>query len=95
MKKSFIYILTNKNKTVLYVGVTSDLQRRLSEHKEGIGSKFTKQYNIHYLVYYEVFDDISNAIEREKQIKRWSRIKKERLIERVNPAWNFLDTSVF
>ena len=95
MKQSFIYILTNKNKTTLYIGVTNDLQRRLAEHKESIGSKFTKRYNIHYLVYYEQFDDITKAIDREKQLKRWNRVKKERLIESVNPNWDFLDNSIF
>ncbi len=94
MKQSFIYILTNKNKTTLYIGVTNDLQRRLLEHKEGIGSKFTKRYNVHYLVYFEKFEDITLAIAREKQLKRWSRSKKEKLIESVNPEWVFLDDSV-
>jgi len=94
MKISFIYILTNKNKTTLYIGVTNNLQRRLAEHKEGIGSKFTKRYNIHYMVYYEKFDEITRAIEREKQLKHWSRSKKVKLIESINPEWNFLDDSV-
>ena len=94
MKQSFIYIITNKNKTTLYIGVTNNLQRRLLEHKEGIGSKFTKRYSIHHLIYYEQFDDITKAIDREKQLKRWSRSKKEKLIERINPDWNFLDDSV-
>jgi len=94
MKQSFVYILTNKNKTTLYIGVTNDLQRRLNEHKEGIGCKFTKRYNVHYLIYYEKFDDISLAIVREKQLKHWSRSKKEKFIERINPEWNFLDTSL-
>ncbi len=94
MKQSFIYILTNKNKTTLYIGVTNNLQRRLAEHKEGIGSKFTKKYHVHYLVYYEEFNDIAKAIDREKQLKRWSRAKKERLIESVNPDWEWLDDSV-
>ena len=94
MKQSFIYILANKNKTTLYIGVTNNLQRRLLEHMEGIGSKFTKRYNVHHLIYYEKFVDITKAIEREKQLKKWSRSKKEKLIESINPEWNFLDDSV-
>jgi len=91
MKTYFVYILTNKNKTTLYIGVTNNLQRRLSEHIDGIGSKFTKKYNIHHLVYYEVFNDISKAIEREKQLKGWSRMKKDKLIETVNSEWEFIE----
>lgn len=94
MKQSFIYILTNKNKTTLYIGVTNNLQKRLLEHKEGIGSKFTKRYSVHYLVYYEKFEDINIAIAREKQLKKWSRSKKEKLINTINPEWKFLDESV-
>ena len=93
MKQSIIYILTNKNKTTLYIGVTNNLQRRLSEHIKGIGSKFTKWYNVHYLIYYEKFEDITLAIEREKQLNKWSRCKKVKLIERVNPYWEYLDDS--
>ena len=91
MKFGFVYILTNKNKTTLYIGVTSELQRRISEHNEGIGSKFTKKYALKHLVYYEKFDNITEAIQREKQLKRWSRIKKEELIIKLNPDWEFLE----
>ena len=77
MKISYIYFLTNKNKTTLYIGVTADLQRRIEEHNEGVGSKFTRKYSIKHLVYYEKFDNITEAIEREKQLKRWSRSKKK------------------
>jgi len=93
MKHSFVYMLTNKNKTTLYIGVTNNLQRRLLEHKKGIGSKFTKRYNVYYLVYFEKFEDSTLAISREKQLKKWSRMKKEKLIERVNPEWIFFDDS--
>ena len=95
VKTYYIYILTNKNKTTLYIGVTNDLQRRFSEHQEGIGSKFTKRYNIHHLIYYESFNNISKAIAREKQLKRWSRMKKEKLIEIVNSDWKFIEPNNF
>ena len=91
MKISYIYFLTNKNKTTLYIGVTADLQRRIEEHNEGVGSKFTQKYSIKHLVYYEKFDNITDAIQREKQLKRWSRSKKEELIIKLNPEWEFLE----
>ena len=91
MQSSFIYILTNKNKTTLYIGVTNDLNRRLSEHRSGKGSKFTKKYGLEYLIYFEEFISIELAIEREKQLKGWTRIKKNKLIESLNPNWEFLD----
>ena len=91
MKESYIYILTNKNKSTLYIGVTSDLRIRLSEHNSGAGSKFTKKYNLIYLVYFEKFGDINFAINREKQLKKCSRVKKDKLIETVNPNWDFID----
>jgi putative endonuclease len=82
-----VYILTNKNNTVLYTGVTNDLSRRVLEHRNGTGSKFTKKYNVHKLVYYEVINDISAAILREKQIKAGSRQKKMDLINSFNANW--------
>ena len=91
MKTSFVYILTNKNKTTLYIGVTNNLERRLSEHKENKGSKFTKKYQVKHLIYYEVFENISDAIKREKQLKGWSRMKKENIINKINPDWDFLE----
>ncbi len=91
MKDSYVYILTNIRKTMLYVGVTSNIRRRIVEHEEGKGSLFTEKYNIHYLVYFEKFNDINLAIEREKQLKGWSRIKKDKLISRLNPEWKWLD----
>ena len=86
-----IYIMTNKNKTVLYTGVTSDLKARIYEHKNHVYEKsFTKRYNIEFLVYYETFHSIEEAIAREKQIKSGSRNKKEALINSINPKWNDL-----
>ncbi len=83
-KQSFIYILTNKNNTVLYTGVTSDLKKRVWEHKQKLVPGFTQKYNIDKLVYYEICDNIEQAIEREKQIKAGSRKKKIDLIESIN-----------
>ena len=91
MKSSYVYILTNKNKTTLYIGVTGDFQKRISDHYEGIGSKFTRKYAIKHLIYYEIFDNITDAIQREKQLKRWSRSKKESLIGTINPEWEFME----
>ena len=93
MKTYFVYILTNKNKTVLYVGVTNDIVRRLDEHinhKNPINA-FTYKYNCNYLLYYEEYRDIDQAISREKMIKGWKRIKKENLISEFNPEWKFLN----
>ncbi|WP_430929135.1 GIY-YIG nuclease family protein [Polaribacter marinivivus] len=89
----YVYILTNKNKAVLYVGVTNNLFNRLHEHKnpETSSKNFTKRYNCFYLVYYEHFNSIATAIIREKQIKRWNRSKKNKLIESFNPNWIFLN----
>jgi putative endonuclease len=82
------YILTNKNKTTLYIGVTSDLQARLEEHKNGeYKNSFSNRYNLYYLVYFEYFSRIDEAIAREKELKGWVRKKKEDLINKVNPSW--------
>ena len=89
-KQYYIYIMTNKLNSVLYIGVTSDLEKRAYEHKLKLIEGFTKKYNIDKLVYYEVFDDIDNAIAREKQIKAGSRQKKMDLIASMNPAWKDL-----
>ncbi len=91
----FIYIITNKNKTVLYLGVTNDLQRRIYEHEHGLITGFSKKYNCHFLVYYEHFQDINEAINREKEIKKWRREKKENLINRFNPDWRFLNNEIY
>jgi putative endonuclease len=86
-KQYYVYIMTNKRNTVVYVGVTSDLIRRVYEHKEKLANGFTKKYNIAKLVYYEVFEDVENAILREKQIKAGSRQKKVQLINSMNKEW--------
>jgi len=91
----FIYIVTNKNKTVLYIGVTNDLQRRIYEHEQGLIPGFTKKYNCHYLIYYEHFQDINDAIEREKVLKKWRREKKEILINKFNLDWKFLNEDIY
>ena len=88
-KQGFVYFLTNKINTVIYTGVTSDLVKRVYEHKTEIVEGFSKKYNVNKLVYYEVFDDIEDAIIREKQIKAGSRKKKIELIKKNNP--NFKD----
>ena len=92
----YVYILTNKNKTVLYTGVTNNLKERLYFHSnpEPFSKAFTAKYNVHYLVYYELFTDINTAIQREKQIKGYSRKKKEVLINIFNPAWKFLNNEI-
>lgn len=86
----YVYILTNKNKTTLYIGVTNNLQKRHQEHCTGQHKGFSKKYNCHHLVYYEEFSDINRAISREKEIKNWRREKKNSLIETKNPGWKFL-----
>lgn len=87
----FVYITTNHERhTVLYVGITNDLMKRSWQHKHKALPGFTKKYNVDKLVYYEVYQDPSEAIKREKQIKRWSRSKKEKLIEKKNPTWKDL-----
>ena len=93
----FIYILTNANKTVLYTGVTNNIGRRLLEHNSNPANgkiSFTVKYNCFYLIYFEHFSNINHAIEREKQIKGWSRKKKEDLINSLNPEWKFLNDEV-
>lgn len=89
-KQYFVYIMTNRNNTTLYTGITNDLKRRVYEHKEKMVSGFTKKYNISKLVYYEVFADPENAILREKQIKGGSRQKKIELINNLNEEWRDL-----
>ncbi|MFC3880928.1 GIY-YIG nuclease family protein [Algoriphagus namhaensis] len=87
-KESFVYIITNKNNTVLYVGVTSNLNRRIYQHKvKGDPKSFSSKYNLDKLVYFESYNSILEAIEREKQLKAGSRAKKEILIKSVNPEW--------
>ena len=93
----FVYLITNITKTVLYCGVTNNLNVRLFEHKEdSLGEKkhFAGKYNCYYLVYYERFQNIDQAIIREKQIKGWSRKKKDDLIKTINPELNFLNDTL-
>jgi putative endonuclease len=94
MNTYYVYFMTNKNKTVLYIGVTNDLKRRVYEHSTGVFPGFTKKYNCHYLLYFEEFNDVDQAIEREKQLKKWRREKKEALIACQNPNWFFKNAEV-
>ncbi|MCB2406715.1 GIY-YIG nuclease family protein [Hymenobacter lucidus] len=83
----YVYILTNANHAVLYIGVTNDLQRRVHEHKTGLHPGFTKKCNVHKLVYWEQFTEVKAAIDQEKQLKAGSRQKKLDLIQSFNPEW--------
>jgi putative endonuclease len=87
MKTYYVYILTNWNDKVMYIGVTSDLEKRLYQHKNKMAAGFTQKYNVHKLVYVEHTNDVRSAIEREKEIKKWRREKKNRLVESKNPEW--------
>jgi len=88
IKGGHVYIMTNKHRTTLYVGVTARLVARTDEHKQHLHKKsFTGRYNLEYIVYYERHDDIRYAIEREKEIKKWNRQKKNDLITSFNPEW--------
>ncbi len=89
-KQGYVYIITNVHNKVLYTGVTSDLVKRVYEHKNKLIDGFAKKYNVHRLVHFEVFNDMVNAITREKQIKGWLRSKKVALIENKNQEWNDL-----
>ena len=92
----YVYIITNKTKTVLYIGVTNNLKERLYYHENPTADSkhFTHRYNCKYLLLFEQYQSINLAIDREKQLKKWSRKKKEWLIERKNPNWNFLNNDV-
>ena len=92
--KGIVYILTNKNKTTLYIGVTRNLQRRIAEHKLHINKGFSDRYNTELLVYYEVYERLDEAIHREKQLKKWRREWKEALINEFNPVWKDLAEDV-
>ncbi len=89
-KQGFVYILTNKNNTTLYIGVTSNLIKRIYEHKNKLVDGFTKKYNLNKLVYFESLDNITTAIEREKQLKNWHRNWKINLITEFNKEWKDL-----
>ena len=86
----FVYILSNWNDSVVYIGVTSNLPKRLYEHRNGLADGFTKKYNVHKLVYFEQTNDVYSAISREKQLKKWRRSKKDQLIKLQNPTWRDL-----
>jgi putative endonuclease len=86
----FVYIMTNNMRGTLYIGITSDLVKRVYEHKTKVCEGFTKKYSLNKLVYYEIFKDPENAIKREKVLKKWNRIWKIKLIERHNKYWNDL-----
>jgi len=93
----FVYIITNQNKTVLYTGVTNDLSARLYQHEQEsktLKKTFAGKYNCYFLLYYEHFDFIEHAIDREKEIKGWSRKKKHELINSTNPEWKFLNEEI-
>ncbi len=92
----FVYIITNKSRTVLYTGMTNNLPRRLLEHylKQGILTTFTGRYNCYNLLYYEVFPSALDAIHREKEIKGWTREKKKLLIETENLHWEFINNEI-
>ena len=93
MESSYVYILTNKLHTVLYVGVTTSLSRRMKEHAAG-QSAFTRRYNVHKLIYAEEYSVIRDAIAREKQIKSWSRKRKMELVDSRNPLWKDLSNGI-
>jgi putative endonuclease len=95
MKQGFVYIMTNRTQGTLYIGVTSDLIRRDYEHKSHMIEGFTRRYNLDKLVYYEVFDDIEEAIKREKKLKKFLRYEKIALIEKMNPIWQDLTETIF
>ena len=89
-KDYYVYVLTNENNNVMYIGITNDLKRRVYEHKSNIIEGFTKKYHVHKLVYYEITTDVNSAIAREKQLKKWKRAKKNALVETLNPKWKEL-----
>ena len=89
-----VYIVASKSR-VIYIGMTNNLERRVYEHKNDLADGFSKKYRCHRLVYFESFDDVLKAIEREKQLKRWNRTKKICLVERRNPTWEDLAADLF
>ena len=90
----YVYILASRIGGTLYIGVTNDLVRRVAEHKLKLTEGFTKKYDIFKLVYFEQFDDVENAIKREKRLKKWNRAWKIRLVEELNPNWDDLYPSI-
>ena len=95
MKQYYVYLLASKKEGVLYVGVTSDLIKRAYEHREGAAQGFTRQYFVKKLVYFEIYEDVREAIRREKQMKKWRRAWKVELIEKQNPHWKDLYDTLF
>lgn len=89
-KQYYVYILASGRNGTLYIGVTSDLIKRVYEHKNNLVEGFTRKYDVHDLVYYEVTESIESAINREKQMKKWNRAWKIRVIEKENPEWKDL-----
>jgi putative endonuclease len=89
-KNYYVYLLTNWNNRVIYIGVTNDLNRRIYEHKNKMIEGFSKKYNLTKLVYFEETSDVNAAIAREKEIKKWRREKKNNLVNRTNPSWEDL-----
>ena len=94
MKNYYVYILSSKRNGTLYTGVTSDIIKRVYEHKQNVVEGFTNKYNVHWLVWYEIHDSSDSAINREKQIKKWKRAWKLELIEKENPEWVDLYESI-
>ena len=92
MNNYYVYILTNTYNTVLYIGVTNNLERRVLEHKSGLIKGFTQKYNLHKLVYYEQTSNVNSAIAREKQLKGLTRAKKNAIIDSFNPEWRDLSS---
>ena len=90
----YVYILASRNNSTIYIGVTNDLVRRIYEHKNNVVKGFTQKYNVHKLVYFEQTKNIETAIIREKQLKNYSRVRKEELINSINPNWEDLYTSI-
>ena len=95
MNQYYVYILASKRNGVLYIGVTNNLTKRVYEHKNDLVEGFTSRYKVHTLVYFEETSDINSAILREKQIKKWNRSWKIRIIEDINPTWNDLYSNFF
>jgi putative endonuclease len=89
-RQFYVYIMANKRNGTIYIGVTNDLARRIYEHRDGLIEGFTSRYSLKMIVYYEVFDSVSLAIQRETSLKRWPRRWKLALIEKINPQWKDL-----
>jgi putative endonuclease len=95
VKQPVVYILASKPYGTLYVGVTNNLAKRIEAHRSGVVDGFTKEYGVHTLVYYEVHDEMYEAIQREKRLKKWNRAWKIQLIEQLNPEWKDLSLQAF